>query len=228
MALRSILIKTRISQKCVYPFTALFSNSSIETINKNEENSENWKKELHATMKIFPDFLTQQEEDSILKEMDPYLKRLRYEFSHWDNAIHGYRETERAKWNEENTKIIDKVRTKAFPPGTPQLAYVHVLDLSAEGWIKPHVDSIRFCGDVIAGISLLSDCVMRLSSVEKEDRKEDFFLPRRSLYIMSGLARQKYNHEVLSAAESIFQGKKVPRARRISVICRTEPDPQVD
>lgn len=58
-------------------------------------------------------------------------------------AIHGYRETERSKWNEENSRIIDKVRKKAFPPGTPQLAYVHVLDLTAEGWIKPHVDSVR-------------------------------------------------------------------------------------
>ena len=46
--------------------------------------------------------------------------------------------------------------------------------------------------------------------------------------IFSGLARQKYNHEVLSSTESIFQGVKVPRARRISVICRSEPEPQYE
>lgn len=31
----------------------------------------------------------------------------------------------------------------AFPPGTPQLGYVHVLDLAPNGKIKPHVDSVR-------------------------------------------------------------------------------------
>lgn len=31
----------------------------------------------------------------------------------------------------------------AFPPGMPELGLVHVLDLAAEGKIKPHVDSVR-------------------------------------------------------------------------------------
>ncbi|XP_015604888.1 alpha-ketoglutarate-dependent dioxygenase alkB homolog 7, mitochondrial isoform X2 [Cephus cinctus] len=169
------------------------------------------------------------EEESLLQEVEPYMKRLRYEFAHWDDAIHGYRETERAKWNEENTKIINKVRVKAFPPGKPQLKFVHVLDLAAEGKIKPHVDSIRFCGDIIAGLSLLSDSVMRLTMVNHEEEcKHDFFLPRRSLYIMSGIARQKYNHEVLGPEESIFEGKPVPRARRISIICRCEAESECD
>ncbi|XP_043272577.1 alpha-ketoglutarate-dependent dioxygenase alkB homolog 7, mitochondrial isoform X2 [Venturia canescens] len=141
-------------------------------------------------------------------------------------AIHGYRETERGKWNEENSKIIERVRAKAFPPGTPQLGLVHVLDLAEEGVIKPHVDSVRFCGDVIAGISLLSDCVMRLTLVGKEKEiAQDFFLPRRSLYIMSGVARQKYNHEILDNENSVYNGKKVIKGRRISVICRSEPEP---
>lgn len=225
MGLRSLILKT--TKKCHLMTGALCTNSA-EIIHKNEENSKEWRKELHATMKVFPNFISEDEENSILKEMEPYLKRLRYEFSHWDNAIHGYRETERSQWNEENLRIIDKIRNKAFPPGTPQLAYVHVLDLTAEGWIKPHVDSVRFCGDIIAGISLLSNCVMRLTSVDSQDHKEDFLLPRRSLYIMSGVARNKYNHEVLKDADSFFEGEKVPRERRISVICRCEPNPRKD
>jgi len=32
---------------------------------------------------------------------------------------------------------------KAFPSEVTQLLLVHVLDLAPEGWIKPHVDSIR-------------------------------------------------------------------------------------
>lgn len=58
-------------------------------------------------------------------------------------AIHGYRETERKVWSEKNKKIIQRVRDAAFPPGTPQLSYVHVLDLKKEGFIKPHVDAVK-------------------------------------------------------------------------------------
>lgn len=38
----------------------------------------------------------------------------------------------------------------------------------------------------------------------------------------SGVARQKYNHEILKSEESYFQGQKIPRSRRISIICRSE------
>ena len=58
-------------------------------------------------------------------------------------AIHGYRETEKLKWNADNQKILQRVRELAFPPGVPQIAYVHVLDISKEGYIKPHVDAVR-------------------------------------------------------------------------------------
>lgn len=201
--------------------------SLIATTNENEKNIKDWKMELKTSMRIFPDFLTPEEEASLFQEVDPYMSKLQYEFAHWDDAIHGYRETERSKWNAQNIKIINRVRKKAFPPGMPQLGLVHVLDLAAEGKIKPHVDSIRFCGDVIAGLSLLSDSVMRLTMVGQEQTcRENFLLPRRSLYIMSGIARQRYNHEILGSEESYFEGKKVPRARRISVICRSEVDSQ--
>lgn len=58
-------------------------------------------------------------------------------------AIHGYRETERLKWNSENTKILDRVRNLAFPPNVAQLKYVHILDLDKKGFIKPHIDAVR-------------------------------------------------------------------------------------
>ncbi|KAJ8686535.1 hypothetical protein QAD02_022329 [Eretmocerus hayati] len=184
-----------------------------------------WKEKLHSTMKVQASFITEEEEKSLLGEVEPYLKRLRYEYAHWDDAIHGYRETEFPKWNEENTKIINKVREKAFPPGMPQLKHVHVLDLAEDGWIKPHVDSTRFCGEVIAALSLLSDSVMRLTYVGHEkDYWDDFFIPRRSLYIMTGVARHKYKHEILCKKESLYKGSTVDKQRRISVICRSEPE----
>lgn len=37
-------------------------------------------------MRIFPDFVTESEEAALLAEVEPQLKRMRYEFDHWDNV----------------------------------------------------------------------------------------------------------------------------------------------
>jgi len=71
------------------------------------------------------------------------LTKLTEKYEHFVQAIHGYRETERLHWNPQNTSILQRVRDIAFPPGTPQLSLVHVLDLAEDGVIKPHIDSVR-------------------------------------------------------------------------------------
>lgn len=38
-------------------------------------------------MALMENFISPTEEDSFLKELEPYLKRLRYEFDHWDDVI---------------------------------------------------------------------------------------------------------------------------------------------
>ncbi|XP_012058136.1 PREDICTED: alpha-ketoglutarate-dependent dioxygenase alkB homolog 7, mitochondrial [Atta cephalotes] len=214
---------------------AFYCSTSKHNINSNSEKTissnnaiKDWRVELYDTMKILPNFISKKEEDILIQEVDPYMKRLRYEFSHWDNAIHGYRETEWKTWSKDSSQILDRVRRKAFSPEMIQLSLVHILDLAPEGWIKPHIDSIRFCGGIIAGLSLLSDSVMRLA-MEGHEKEcvACFLLPRRSLYIMSGVARYKYNHEILKSEESYFEGRHVPKGRRISIICRTEADLEV-
>lgn len=37
-------------------------------------------------MLLMESFITSTEEESLLKEVEPYLKRLRYEFDHWDDV----------------------------------------------------------------------------------------------------------------------------------------------
>lgn len=37
-------------------------------------------------MTVHKDFITDAEEKSILDEIEPYLKRMRYEFDHWDDV----------------------------------------------------------------------------------------------------------------------------------------------
>ncbi|KAM4748100.1 alpha-ketoglutarate-dependent dioxygenase alkB homolog 7, mitochondrial [Rhinophrynus dorsalis] len=178
---------------------------------------------LSPGLNLCPDFVTPTEEATLCKELEPVLKRKRYESGHWDEAIHGFRETERLHWSPESSVVLQRVRDKAFPPGESQLSLVHVLDLQKEGYIKAHVDSVKFCGSTIAGICLLSSSVMRLVSVDNPKDRADLLLPRRCLYVLSGATRYDFTHEILRDEESLFNGSRVPRERRIAIICRNLP-----
>ncbi|XP_048102732.1 alpha-ketoglutarate-dependent dioxygenase alkB homolog 7, mitochondrial isoform X2 [Alosa alosa] len=139
-------------------------------------------------------------------------------------AIHGFRETERVQWGAACEAVIRRLRAHAFPQDSQLLGPVHVLDLDKAGFIKPHIDSVKFCGTTIAGISLLSASVMRLVREEVKTDWVDLLLPQRSLYVLRAEARYKFTHEILKDEESFFDGRRVARHRRISVICRNLPE----
>ncbi|XP_058509659.1 alpha-ketoglutarate-dependent dioxygenase alkB homolog 7, mitochondrial [Solea solea] len=191
---------------------ALISGSSRELVQS-----------LVSQVEVRTAFISEEEEAALLRELEPGLKKKRYEYDHWDDAIHGYRETERVRWTTTCEEVLNRVRSVAFPEGSPLLGPVHVLDLDEKGYIKPHIDSVKFCGNTIAGLSLLSDCIMRLVKEDANNEWLDLMLPRRSLYIMRDQARYNFTHEILKDEDSVFNGQRVPRQRRISVICRNLP-----
>ncbi|XP_064104966.1 alpha-ketoglutarate-dependent dioxygenase alkB homolog 7, mitochondrial-like [Macrobrachium nipponense] len=116
--------------------------------------------EVTSSFQVVSDFISIEEEEILMKEVEPHFKRLQYEFDHWDDAIHGFREIERGRW----VKVLRLL--------------VHILDLAKTGVIKPHVDSVRFCGNIISGVCLLSDAVMRLVHVNNKDQVIDVMLPK--------------------------------------------------
>ncbi|KAJ6649120.1 Alpha-ketoglutarate-dependent dioxygenase alkB like 7, mitochondrial, partial [Pseudolycoriella hygida] len=195
---------------------------------------------------VLPDFVSVEEEKLLIEEVDPYMKRLKYEFDHWDDAIHGFRETERKHWYPHNKKVIQKIAEIAFKGQI--MPHIHILDLAENGVIKPHVDSSRYCGTTIAGLSLLSDSVMRLVRTDETKYMQtkngsnadeyrtlpkslnatssfyaDVLLKQRSLYIMRDTSRYNFTHEILGNEHGYFKGEKVTKTRRISVICRNSP-----
>lgn len=172
---------------------------------------------------VKPGFLSAAEEETLSRELEPELRRRRYEYDHWDAAIHGFRETEKTLWSQASRAILERVRAAAFPPSQALLPAVHVLDLERRGFIKPHVDSVKFCGDTIAGLSLLSAGVMRLRHVQQPGQWLELLLEPGSLYVLRGPARYDFSHEILPDGESFFGERRVPRGRRISVICRSQP-----
>lgn len=220
-------------------------------------------------MVVIDNFISPSDEKSLMEEIEPYLKRMRYERDHWDDAIQGFRETERKAWYPQNKEVINRIIARAFPNAADTLPHIHVLDLEATGaswrlssfecltfinisyflgFIKPHVDSVRYCGTTISGISLLSDSVMRLirttedhsgsddyrnQPAKPDENKKDLcsvkiLLKRYSLYIMSQSARYNFTHEILKNEESYINNQKVEKSRRISIICRNEPKINLD
>ena len=111
----------------------------------------------------------------------------------------------------------------------------HVIDLHADGALNAHVDSVRFSGLTVSGLSLLSSCIMRLrpssdaqdewktAGIDKDeqDRYVDLLLPPRSLYCLSGPSRFRYSHELMPS-QSVFRnnGQAIVRDHRLSVIFR--------
>jgi len=139
------------------------------------------------SFQIFDDFITESEESSFISEMEPHLKRHIYEKDHWDDAIQGFRETERKFFNPTNSVIVDRIKKKSFPEDGKEsktLPYTHILDLADFGFIKPHIDSSRFCGSTVAVLSLLSPCVARFRLDSDKSVMVDALLNPRSLYVM--------------------------------------------
>ncbi|XP_014117606.1 PREDICTED: alpha-ketoglutarate-dependent dioxygenase alkB homolog 7, mitochondrial, partial [Pseudopodoces humilis] len=113
--------------------------------------------------------------------------------------------------------------TPAFPARRPPRPSAHVLDLLPGGRVGPHVDSVKFCGCTIAGLSLLSPSVLRLRSLRDPQDWLELLLEPGSLYVLRGAARYEFTHEILPDEESFFGGLRVPRGRRVALIFRNDP-----
>ena len=116
--------------------------------------------------------------------MNNNFRKYQYERNHQDRAIHNFREIERRLWSPESLKILNRIRETVFLPEDELMPATHVLDIDSNGEILPHVDNVKFVGRALAGLSLLSDAVMRFEKCETKNEVFDIFLPRRSLYIM--------------------------------------------
>ncbi len=198
---------------------------------------------------VYPGFISDEEGQSIVKEVSRRLKRRRFEDGHWDSVISKYREIELATPDEVGSdstidtpqyaqtiqRTRDLLQSYACPQSTYPLTWLacHAIDLSKNGSLDAHVDSVKFSGGIVAGISLLSDSIMRLRPAKGEwvdDNSDesfgghvDLYLPKLSLYCLHGMSRFHYSHELLPS-DSVYQlnGKdvQVTRGRRLSIIFR--------
>lgn len=120
-----------------------------------------------AWLRIIPEFITVDEETEITSACYPLLK-FRYQGMHWDDVIVKYREVELdVSKNEIWRHVTERIHVTVTEGGGlvesgADFLPPHVVDLAADGYIGAHVDSVKFSGAVIAGLSLLSPRIMRL------------------------------------------------------------------
>ena len=187
-----------------------------------------------------------------------HIRSRRYEKGHWDAVITDYKEIELPSFDMEDnvSKIIDRTRRFLLETHLDRddtFLPPHAIDLKADGGLHAHVDSVRFSGGMVAGISLLSSSIMRLkpspdglptadgtaeTRTQAKDNSGpdngenvqdnvwvDLLLPPLSLYVLTGVCRYRYSHELLESGQTFeMQGSNettvVDRERRISVIFR--------
>ena len=139
---------------------------------------------LRTCFKLELNFVSENEELDLIKEINQKLKFMKWNEVHFDGKISNYREYLIHDFVQfptlaylMNTRIRDQMMGKHFMP-------VHILELRQDGKILPHIDNIYYSGSIIAGLSLQRNSIMTLSNSAETESIE---LPRRSFY------RQMYN-----------------------------------
>ena len=168
----------------------------------------------------------------------PHFLRRRYTKGHWDAVIVQYKETElidEESLSDVSRTALDRVRQQLLQHhmgaaddtkhNVVSWLPCHAIDLHADGQLNAHVDSVRFSGGIVAGLSMLSGSIMRLRPATdgesaKGNKDVDLYLPPLSLYVLTGQSRYQYTHELLPGTNTFRGNVKVERDHRLSVIFR--------
>ena len=169
-----------------------------------------------------PNFISEEEHDALLAAIDAqsWLNDLKRRVQHY-----GYKYDYKARnilpdsYLGELPLWLGGLQERLFSDGIfkqkPDQAIINEY-LAGQG-ISAHIDCVPCFDDVIASLSLGSDVIMRLSSGQQ---KHDVFLEKRSLIVLSGEARYKWQHSIPTRKSDIVDGVKLERQRRVSVTFR--------
>lgn len=190
-----------------------------------------------AVVYNYPEIISPSESEILISDIVQRTCRKRYQKGHWDSVISGYKEVEFAEDSLSNVsqQVISRIRhfleRKHFNNRDGDVHNinwlpVHGIELKEDGYLKPHVDSVKFSGDIVAGLSLLSPSIMRLKKEDSSDDSHvDLLLLPSTLYVLSGESRYRYTHELLDSGVEFCSdldenSSIIHRCKRISLIFR--------
>jgi len=127
-------------------------------------------------------------------------------------------------WDDEKDPVVKSAlgRLETLYPDASS-TQTHILHLSADGEIHPHVDNVGASGSWILGVSLGSERMLRMESVEEDvdgipNRTFDVSLSSGSVYIQKKSVRYNYKHSILYANSTL--GEKMSHGQRVSIMIR--------
>lgn len=168
------------------------------------------------------DFITPEQESELISIIDkqPWLNDLKRRVQHY-----GYKYDYTARRVNESMRLEDmpnwimdyckKLNQSGCFPKTPDQVIIN--EYEAGQGISKHIDCVPCFEDTIASLSLGSACVMEFYNGEK---KAPVLLEPRSLVVMSGDARYKWQHSIAGRKTDKINGRKFVRDRRISLTFR--------
>jgi alkylated DNA repair dioxygenase AlkB len=175
---------------------------------------------------LLPDFITAIEERDLLANVEngPWETDWRRRIQQYGLGYageHGGKASWRRDFPDWLMKLADRVRPyfDRFPENSVINEYIPPLG------IGPHRDYPTF-GPTVACISLGSNIVMDFSHPER-DLKVSVVVPARSLWVISGEARNQWQHGIASRLTDVLEGERRVRGRRVSITFRTAKDPRI-
>jgi alkylated DNA repair dioxygenase AlkB len=163
----------------------------------------------------FPDFISEEEEQLLLRSAKEtkvhsmifhgYTANRKVASFGFDYSFTNRKLTRGNEIPAEFDLIINKVAEELslHPADFAELLVTEYPPASVINW---HRDAPPF--DIIAGISLLSDCIFRLRPQEKAKQTRNnvisFPVKRRSLYVMKGPSRSEWQHSIAPVKETRY------------------------
>ena len=200
---------------------------------------------------VHDNIITQAESDALKKDVLERLRKRRFQKGHWDAVITDYKEVEIPSYtlSQESLVCLERlqryIEVNNFNGKEVEWLPMHAIQLKKDSKLKAHVDSVKFSGEIVAGLSLSSPSIMRLKPASSSEIADDdyvpdhhdesqskslenaghvdLYLPPLSLYVLSGVSRFRYTHELLPTNSSFqWNGEiiNVERDTRISIIFR--------
>eukprot|EP01060_Flectonema_neradi_P018161 TRINITY_DN24975_c0_g1_i1.p1 TRINITY_DN24975_c0_g1~~TRINITY_DN24975_c0_g1_i1.p1 ORF type:complete len:284 (+),score=32.23 TRINITY_DN24975_c0_g1_i1:67-852(+) len=144
---------------------------------------------------VTPNIINEDEAHILEIELENHLNTKRWESSHADVLIQGFREkfVPQAEVSREAEGILSRYLHDIN--GFPFNKEYHFLEYTPDGFVKPHTDT-KNTAHFVAGICLFSTRVMRLTPPSPEHSPIELFLPPRSRYVLSGPSRYNWLHGI--------------------------------
>lgn len=170
------------------------------------------------------DYIDQPAHDRLLSAVDDHPWQLTvdhrvqvygYHYNHRDRTA--YRIGDIPVWARD---LPTRLRDEGYCSRLPNQLVVN--DYPPGAGIFQHIDQAVF-GDVVIAISLGSMCLMRFTP-QISGVVEELLLEPRSLLVLSGDARWRWQHEIPARPSDTWDGRAHPRSRRVSLTFRSVPD----